>query len=149
MASLSWEVGVNVLVQVIPPSPLLTVVSVPLTMLKSVLLKSVTASEKVMVTSEVSPALKAVSATTITTVGAVMSIVADKPEEALLALPAVSVAFAVIVCEPSLSVEAVMLQLPLPSAVVVPSDVVPSVSYTVTIALASAVPVKVGVLSDV
>jgi hypothetical protein len=40
-----------------------------------------------------------------------------------------------------------MLQLPEPSAVVVPSTVVPSVSYSVTVALASAVPVNVGVVS--
>ena len=39
-----------------------------------------------------------------------------------------------------------MLQLPEPSAVAVPSTVVPSVSYRVTVLLASAVPVKVGVV---
>ncbi|MNG24473.1 hypothetical protein D3C84_1092010 [compost metagenome] len=62
-------VGVNVAVQVIPPSLLLTEVNVPLAMLRSALVKPVTASEKVMVTSEVSPAVSAVSASTIVAVG--------------------------------------------------------------------------------
>ena len=39
-----------------------------------------------------------------------------------------------------------MLQLPEPSDVVVPSTVVPSVSYKVTVLLAVAVPLKTGVV---
>ena len=39
-----------------------------------------------------------------------------------------------------------MLQLPEPSAVAVPNNVVPLVSYNLTVLLASAVPVKTGVL---
>lgn len=39
-----------------------------------------------------------------------------------------------------------MLQLPEPSAVAVPSKVVPFVSYNLTVLFASAVPVKTGVL---
>ncbi len=61
--------GVNVAVQVIPPSLLLTVLSVPLAMLKSALVKPLTASLKVMVTRLVSPTAKAVSATTMVAVG--------------------------------------------------------------------------------
>ncbi|MNF87618.1 hypothetical protein D3C84_700880 [compost metagenome] len=68
-------VGVKVAVQVMPPSLLLTAVKVPLAMVRSALLKPVTASENVMVTSEVSPILSAVSATTMVAVGATVSIV--------------------------------------------------------------------------
>jgi hypothetical protein len=46
-------VGVKVAVQVMPPSLLLTALSVPLAMVRSALVKPVTASLKVMVTSEV------------------------------------------------------------------------------------------------
>ena len=62
-------VGVKVAVQVIPPSLLLTAVNVPLAIVRSALVKPLTASEKVMVTSEVSPILNAVSATTMVAVG--------------------------------------------------------------------------------
>ena len=62
-------VGVNVAVQVIPPSLLLTAVSVPLAMVRSALVKPVTASEKVMVTRLVSPMLNVVSVTTMVAVG--------------------------------------------------------------------------------
>lgn len=48
---------------------------------------------------------------------------------------------------PELNVEEVMLQLPEPSDVVVPSTVVPLVSYKVTMLLAVAVPLKIGVVS--
>jgi len=48
---------------------------------------------------------------------------------------------------PSLNADDVMLQFPEPSAVAVPSNVVPSVSYNLTVLLASAVPVKVVVVS--
>src|SRR3990167_1766290 len=64
VASVMVVVGVNVAVQVMPPSLLLTALSVPFAMVRSALLKPVTASEKVMVTSEVSPILSALSATT-------------------------------------------------------------------------------------
>ena len=81
-----------------------------------------------------------------TAVGATASMVMAKPEDALLTLPAASVTLAVMVWLPLLKVDDVMLQLP-PVAVVVPSTVVPSVSYKVTVLPASAVPVRVGVVS--
>ncbi|MNC13796.1 hypothetical protein D3C75_615520 [compost metagenome] len=62
-------------VQVMPPSLLLTALKVPLSMVRSALVKPVTASEKVMVTSEVSPTLNAPSATTIVAVGSTVSMV--------------------------------------------------------------------------
>ncbi|MNJ77877.1 hypothetical protein D3C77_754830 [compost metagenome] len=62
-------VGVKVAVQVMPPSLLLTALNVPLAMVRSALVKPLTASLKVMVTNEVSPALSAVSATTMVAVG--------------------------------------------------------------------------------
>ncbi|MNV82872.1 hypothetical protein D3C71_1766350 [compost metagenome] len=65
--------AVNVPVQVIPPSPLLTALSVPLATVRSALLKPATASEKVMVTSEVAPEFKLVLATTMVAVGGVTS----------------------------------------------------------------------------
>ncbi len=66
--------GVKVAVQVMPPSLLLTAVSVPLAMVRSALVKPLTASLNVMVTSEVSPIFSAVSATTIVAVGRTVSI---------------------------------------------------------------------------
>src|SRR5207253_3018160 len=77
--------------------------------------------------------------------GAALSIVTDRPPEAAPVLPAASVAVAVIVWLPEASVEAVMLQSPVPSALPLPTTVVPSVSYSVMVLPASAVPVKVGV----
>ena len=68
------------------------------------------------------------------------------PADALLTLPAASVALAVRVCAPGNRALLVMDQLPLPSAVAVPSNVEPSVSYRLTVLPASAVPVKVGVV---
>ena len=67
--SLMLAVGVKVAVQVMPPSLLLTALKVPLAMVRSALVKPLTASLKVMVTSEVSPTLSAVSATTMVAVG--------------------------------------------------------------------------------
>jgi hypothetical protein len=58
-----------------PPSLLLTALSVPLATLRSALVKPVTASLKVMVTPEVSPAASAVSATTRVAVGRAVSMV--------------------------------------------------------------------------
>ena len=80
--------------------------------------------------------------------GAVESMVAVRPAEALLVLPAASVTLVVRVCVPSIKVLEVIVQFPAPSAVVVPSTVVPSVSYRVTVQLGSApAPEIVGVLS--
>ena len=62
-------VGVNVAVQVIPPSLLLTALKVPPLTLRSALVKSFTASLKVMVTVLVSPTARAVSATVMVAVG--------------------------------------------------------------------------------
>ncbi|MNY66314.1 hypothetical protein D3C86_2037190 [compost metagenome] len=62
-------VGVKVAVQVMPPSPLLTAVNVPLAIVRSALVRPVTASEKVIVTKDVSPMLSVASATTIVAVG--------------------------------------------------------------------------------
>ncbi|MNQ74429.1 hypothetical protein D3C85_891840 [compost metagenome] len=73
LVSFTPAVGVKVAVQVIPPSLLLTEVNVPLAMLRSALVKPLTASEKVMVTSEVSSALSVVSASTIVAVGRTVS----------------------------------------------------------------------------
>ncbi len=69
LASVMLLVGVKVAVQVIPPSLLLTAVSVPLAIVRSALLKPVTASLKVMVTSDVSPMVRLLSATTMVAVG--------------------------------------------------------------------------------
>ncbi|MNS10890.1 hypothetical protein D3C72_424140 [compost metagenome] len=69
VVSVMLLVGVKVAVQVIPPSALETLVSVPLAMVRSALVKPLTARLKVMVTSEVSPILSAVSATTTVAVG--------------------------------------------------------------------------------
>ena len=60
--------------------------------------------------------------------GAVVSIVTESEEDAPLSLPAASLALTVSVWLPPASVLAVMVQLPEPSAVVVPRTVVPSVS---------------------
>jgi hypothetical protein len=58
VASVSALVGVNVAVHVMPASLELTAERVPFAMAKSALVNPVTASLKVMVTSEVSPAAK-------------------------------------------------------------------------------------------
>ena len=80
------------------------------------------------------------------TVGAVVSTVTDSEDEATDVLSAASVALAVRVWEPWLNADEVMLQFPEPSAVAVPSNVVPLVSYSLTVLFASAVPVNVGVV---
>ncbi|MNK79826.1 hypothetical protein D3C87_995040 [compost metagenome] len=69
LVSVMLAVGVSVAVQVMPPSLDATLLKVPLAMVRSALLKPLTASLKVMVTVEVSPALSAVSATTMVAVG--------------------------------------------------------------------------------
>ena len=78
--------------------------------------------------------------------GAVVSTTTDKAAEAVPTFPAASVALAVRVWLPLLSVDEVMLQLP-PVAVPVPSTVVPSLSYKVTALPDSAVPVKMGAVT--
>ena len=62
------------------------------------------------------------------TVGAVVSMVTVNPADATPVLPAASVTLVVKVWSPTLSVLDVMLQLPEPSTVAVPSTVVPLVS---------------------
>ena len=73
VVSLMLAFGVNVAVQVMPPSLLLTEVSVPLARVRSALVKPLTASLKVIVTSEVSPIFSAVSVTTTVAVGRTVS----------------------------------------------------------------------------
>ena len=69
LATSMLAAGVKRAVQVTPPSLEVTVESVPLAMVRSALVKPVTASLKVKVTSEVSPIFSALSATTMVTVG--------------------------------------------------------------------------------
>lgn len=71
--------------------------------------------------------------------------VIDNPDEAELTFPAASVALAVIVCAVLLNAELVIDQVP-SVATTVPKTVVPLVSYKVTVAPNSAVPVKTGVV---
>jgi len=78
-------------------------------------------------------------------VGVAVSTVIVRPDEATEVLPAASVALAVMVWVPALNADEVMLQVP-PVATAVPSTVVPSVSYSVTVLPDSAVPVKTGVV---
>ncbi len=73
VASVTLAVGVKVAVQVMPPSPEVTALKVPFGIVKSALENPVTASEKVKVTSDVSPASKELSLTTIPAVGGVLS----------------------------------------------------------------------------
>lgn len=78
--------------------------------------------------------------------GAVVSTVTLSPDEAELTLPTESVDVAVRLCEPSCSVEAVIVQSPLPSDVVEPT--LPSRSLVnVTVTLASDVPEIEGVVA--
>jgi hypothetical protein len=70
------SVGVKVPVQVVPPSMLLTALSVPCSSVISALSKSVTASENVIVNVDVSPTFSALSdITTLETTGSLVSIV--------------------------------------------------------------------------
>ena len=79
--------------------------------------------------------------------GADASMVICRPALAGDVFPARSVIAAEIVCWPTARVLDVIDQFPEPSAVAVPSTVVPSVSNNETAAFASLVPVKVGVAS--
>ncbi|VVN67142.1 hypothetical protein PS687_05293 [Pseudomonas fluorescens] len=65
--------AVNVPVQVMPPSPLVKVPTVPFCTVRSAAVRPVTASEKVMVTVEVPPEFRLVLATTTVAVGGVSS----------------------------------------------------------------------------
>ena len=96
-------------------------------------------SLKAKVMSAVSPILSVDTLLLIPNVGAVVSMVTGKPADAALTLPAISVAVTLMLCVPSAKVVLVMAQLP-PVAMAVPSTVVPSVSYNVTVAPASACP---------
>ena len=73
VVSVMLALGVNVPVQVIPPSLLVTALNVPLAIVRSALVKPVTASLKVNVTSDVSPIFSAESATTMVAVGRAVS----------------------------------------------------------------------------
>ena len=75
VASLTPTFGVKVAVQVMPPSALDTAVNVPLAIVRSALVKPLTASLNVMVTNEVSPIFSAVSAIAMVAVGRWVSIV--------------------------------------------------------------------------
>ena len=73
LAAVMPLVGVKVAVQVIPPSLLLTALSVPLETVRSLLVKPLTASLKVMVTVAVSPAFSALSFSVMVAVGNAVS----------------------------------------------------------------------------
>ncbi|MNZ89063.1 hypothetical protein D3C78_1079670 [compost metagenome] len=72
--SVMLAVGVSVAVQVLPPSLLLRALKVPLATVRSLLVKPLTASEKVIVTWLVWPIPSSVLATTMVAVGAWVSI---------------------------------------------------------------------------
>ena len=94
------------------------------------------------------PLSEAATRSGVPPVGAMVSTVTARPAEATLVLPARSVCLAVSVWLPPDSVELVIDQLPEPSAVVLPSTVVPLVSNSVTVAPASApLPVNTGVVT--
>ena len=73
VVSVMSAAGVKVAVQTMPPSLELTALKVPLATLRSALVKPVTFSLKVMVTKDVSPIPKAVSATVMVAVGSTPS----------------------------------------------------------------------------
>ena len=85
----------------------------------------------------------------LTKEGGAVSIVIFRAEEARDGLPALSVALAVRVCDPSVSRLELIAHDPLPSAVAEPRVVVPSVSKRVIVDPASAVPEMVGVSTEV
>lgn len=78
------------------------------------------------------------------TAGAEESMVMERAAEASETLPARSVCVAVRLWTPSPKALGVKLQLPEPSAMAVPIDAPPS--YTVTVAFASVVPLRVGIV---
>ena len=75
IASVTPTVGVNVAVNVRPPLLDDTGLRVPLSIVRSALLKPLTASLNVKVTNEVSPTRSAVSVTTTAAVGRTLSMV--------------------------------------------------------------------------
>ena len=77
--SFTPAVGVNVAVQVIPPSVETKLLSVPFSTVTSELSKPVTGSENLMVTVEVSPLVRAVSDIVMVAVGAVVSGAGSRP----------------------------------------------------------------------
>src|SRR5690242_10422339 len=77
--------------------------------------------------------------------GAAVSIVTDNADDATLVLPALSATLVVMLCEPLARVDATLLQLPFAAVVPLPICVAPS--NKVTVLPASAVPVKVGVVT--
>lgn len=141
-------VGVKVALRV-KPLPLIAPNVPPLTITLPVLPSHANvepgSSLKANVMIAVWPTFKLDASLVIKSVGAVVSMVMLKLLDALLTLPAASVALAVIVCGSALNIVDIMDQLP-PVAIALPKTVVPSVSYKVTVAPSSAVPVKVGVV---
>ena len=131
--------------QVLPLSRDTSTVS-PATMLALVVPEIVCAAVLVMKSVEELPVSAENAVVAMVAVGAVVSIVTVKPADAALVLEAASVALAVSVCEPWLNVLLVIDQMPLPLAVALPSSVVPSVSYNLTVEFGSAVPVNVPVV---
>ena len=91
--------GVKVPPQVIPSSAIVSVSRVPFSTVTSSLSKLVTASEKVIVTVEVSPVVNSSSDIMIVAVGAVVSTVMSRVPAALV-LPAASVCVALRVSAP-------------------------------------------------
>ena len=91
LVSVVLAVGVKLAIQVQPPSIAVTADSVPLAIVKSALVKPVTISLKVIVTAELSPAISAVSATTMLAVGRSVSILIVGVVPAPPVLPAASV----------------------------------------------------------
>ncbi|MNW66587.1 hypothetical protein D3C74_450700 [compost metagenome] len=74
VAAVMLAAGVSVAVHVTPPSDELTALIVPFAIVRSAFVKPLTASEYVIVTSDVSPADSDVSATTMVAVGRTVSI---------------------------------------------------------------------------
>ena len=73
VVSVTLAVGVKVAVHVTPPSLDETLLIVPFATVRSALVRPLTASLKVIVNSEVSPAVSVVSASTIVAVGRTVS----------------------------------------------------------------------------
>ena len=91
LVSVVLAVGVKLAIQVQPPSIAVTADSVPLAIVKSALVKSLTTSLKVIVTAELSPAVSAVSATKMLAVGRRVSMLITGVLPAPPLLPAASV----------------------------------------------------------
>ena len=72
-AASTFAAGVSVAVHVTPPSTEPTADNVPLAIVRSALVKPVTASEKVIVTKLVAPLVRELTATTIVAVGPCVS----------------------------------------------------------------------------